>query len=104
MNFGFKNGYKNDLKDKNDKSCSWSRNRVSPKIDFKARWLRNVHADSVEVMRLNYVRGNFSRNWGIHSDPLKIAWSIILECDRIDKAPNGGTYLNIHIDVKTFHF
>ena len=30
-----------------EKSCSWSRNRVSNKIDFKGIWPRNGHADSV---------------------------------------------------------
>ena len=49
MNFDFKNGCKNEFKDNNEKSCSWSRNRVSHKIDFKAQWPRNGHADCVEV-------------------------------------------------------
>ena len=31
------------------KSCSWSRNRVCLKIDFKAIWPRNGHAASVGV-------------------------------------------------------
>ena len=38
MKFDLKNGYKNELKDNNEKSYSWSRNRVSHKIDFKAQW------------------------------------------------------------------
>ena len=49
INFDFKNGCKNDFKDNNKKSCRSSRNRVSQKIDFKAQWLRNGHADSVGV-------------------------------------------------------
>ena len=49
MIFGFKNGYKNEFKDNNEKSCSWSRNRVTRKIDSKVQWLRNSHADSVRV-------------------------------------------------------
>ena len=49
MIFDFKNGCKNEFKDNNEKSCSWSRKRVSRKIDFKVQWLRNSHADSVGV-------------------------------------------------------
>ena len=49
VNFDFKNGCKNEFKDNIEKSRSWSRNRVSRKIDFKAQWLRNGHADSVGV-------------------------------------------------------
>ena len=52
MNFNFKNRCKNEFKDNNEKSCSWSRNRVSHKIDFKAQWPRNGHADSVGVKKL----------------------------------------------------
>ena len=51
MNFDYKNGCKNEFKDNNEKSCSWSRNRVSPKIDFEAQWLHNGHADSVGVKK-----------------------------------------------------
>ena len=47
--FDNKNGCKNDFKDNNEKSYSWSRNRVSRKIDFKVLWLRNSNADSVGV-------------------------------------------------------
>ena len=49
MNFGFRTGCKNDFSDNNEKSCSWSRNRVSHKIDFKAQWPRSGHLDSVRV-------------------------------------------------------
>ena len=49
MNFDLKNECKNELKDNNEKSCRWSRNKVSHKIDFKAQWPRNGHADSVGV-------------------------------------------------------
>ena len=52
MIFVFKNGFKNEYKDNNEKSCSWSINRVSREIDFKVRWLRNSHADSVGVEKL----------------------------------------------------
>ena len=45
--FWFQNGCKNEFKDNTEKSCIWSRNRVSHKIDFKAVWPRNGHADSV---------------------------------------------------------
>ena len=54
INFDFKNGCKNEFKGNNEKSCSWSRNRVSFKIDFKAVWPRNGHAASV---RVNHRRG-----------------------------------------------
>ena len=49
MNIDFKNGYKNEFEDNNEKSCSLSRKRVSHKIDFKAKWPRNSHAGSVGV-------------------------------------------------------
>ena len=55
MNFDFKNGCKNEYKDNNEKSCSWSRNTVSHKIDFKAQWLRNGHSDSVGVNKLKFL-------------------------------------------------
>ena len=49
INFDLKNGCKNEFKDNNEKSCCWSKKRVSHKIDFKTQWLRNGHADSVGV-------------------------------------------------------
>ena len=49
MNYDFKKGCKNEFNDNNEISCSWSKNRVSQKNDFKAVWLRNGHADSVGV-------------------------------------------------------
>ena len=49
MNFYLENGCKNEFKDNNEKSFSWSKNRVSHKIDLKAVWLRNGYADSVGV-------------------------------------------------------
>ena len=55
INLDFKNGYKNEFQDNNEKSCSFSRKRVSRKIDFKAQWLRNVHADSVGVKGFDHV-------------------------------------------------
>ena len=60
MNFDFKNGCKNEFKDNNEKSCSWSRNSVSHKIDLKAQWLRNGggHADSVVVNQI--ISGEFN--------------------------------------------
>ena len=45
MNFDFEKACKNEIKDNNEKSCSWSRNRVAQKIDFKAKWLGNRHAE-----------------------------------------------------------
>ena len=52
MIFDFKNGCKNEFKDNNEKSCSWSRNRVSLTIDFKVQWLRKSCGDSVGVNQL----------------------------------------------------
>ena len=49
MNFDFKNGCKNELKNNNEKSCRWSSNRVSHKINLKVQWPHNGDADSVEV-------------------------------------------------------
>ena len=45
--YDFKNGCKNEFKNNNEKSCSWSRYRVSHKIDFKAVLTRNRHVASV---------------------------------------------------------
>ena len=47
MNFDFENECKYEFKDNNEKSWSWSRNRVSHKIEFKAVRPRNGHAASV---------------------------------------------------------
>ena len=49
MNFDFKNECKNEFKGDNEKSSSWFITRVSHKIDFKAVWPRNGHADTVVV-------------------------------------------------------
>ena len=49
MNFDFKNSFKHEFKDSIEKSCKWSRNTASHKIDFKAVWPRNGHADSMGV-------------------------------------------------------
>ena len=35
-NFDLKNGYKNEFKDNNEKSCSWSRNKIPHEIDLEA--------------------------------------------------------------------
>ena len=43
------NSSKNEFKDNNEKSCSWSRIWVPHKIYFKGVWPRNGHADSVGV-------------------------------------------------------
>ena len=58
MNFDFKNGCKNEFYDNNEKSCTWSRKRVSYKIDFKAVWLRNGHAANVGVKGKRATRFN----------------------------------------------
>ena len=55
MNFDLKNSCKNEFKDNNEKSCSWFRNKGSHKIDFKAIWPRNGHADSVEVKTFSWI-------------------------------------------------
>ena len=52
MIFDYKNGYKNKFNDNNEKSCTWSRNMVSCKKDFKVQWLRDSHVDSVGVKKL----------------------------------------------------
>ena len=49
LGIDFKNGCENEFKDNNEKSYSWSRKSISHKIDFKAEWPRNGHADSVRV-------------------------------------------------------
>ena len=54
-NFDFRHGCKNELNDNNEKSCSWSRNRFSHRIDFKAVWPRNGHAASVGVNNANWL-------------------------------------------------
>ena len=40
MNFDSKNECKNEFKDNNEKSCSWSRNKISQKFRFWSRDLR----------------------------------------------------------------
>ena len=52
MNYDLKNGCKNEFKDNNEKSYSWSRNRFSHKIDFEAVWPHNGNADSVGVKNI----------------------------------------------------
>ena len=49
MNFDLKNGCKNEFKDNYEKLWSWSRNRVSQKIDFKSLLPRNGHAANVGI-------------------------------------------------------
>ena len=61
MNFDSENGYQIEFKDNNEKSCSWSRNRYSQKIDFKAVWPRNGHADSVGVNSAAIIRSQVVR-------------------------------------------
>ena len=53
MNFDTENGHKNELKDNNEKSRSWSGNRVSLKIFFKALWPQCGLADSVGASATN---------------------------------------------------
>ena len=38
VNFDFKNGCKNKFEDNNEKSSGRFKNRVPPKIDFRAEW------------------------------------------------------------------
>ena len=54
MNFDSKNGRENEFKDNNEKSSSWSRNKVSHKIDLKAVLPRNGHAAIVGVKRAEF--------------------------------------------------
>ena len=49
MNSDLKNKCKNEFKDNNEKLCSWSRNRVSHKIDFKAKWPRTAMPTAWEL-------------------------------------------------------
>ena len=46
---GLNNWCENKFRENNEKSCSWSRNRVSNNIDFRAVWPRNGHAARVGV-------------------------------------------------------
>ena len=62
MKFDFKNGCKNEFKDNNEKSCSWSRNRVSCKIDFKVQWLRNSDADNAGVKLKRAIHFSISKH------------------------------------------
>ena len=67
MNFDFKNGCKNEFKDNNEKSRSWSRTRVSHIIDFKAQSPRNGHADSVGVNKTGCSDSSDHTNQGVES-------------------------------------
>ena len=51
MNYDFKNGCRNEFKDNNEKSWSWSENSVAHKIDLKAVWPCDGHAASVGVKK-----------------------------------------------------
>ena len=80
--FFLKNGRKNEFNDNNEKSCSWSRNKVSGKIDFKVQWLRNSHADSVRVNNYFNLRFEIGSSCVAHGrlqvamclDPIKGPW------------------------------
>ena len=50
MNFDFKNWCKNEFKDY-EKTCSLRRNKIFHKIDFKAVWPRDGHADGVRLFK-----------------------------------------------------
>ena len=52
MNFHFKNGGKNEFKDNNEKSCSFSRNRVSHKIDLEAVLTHMSNATAWELRNI----------------------------------------------------
>ena len=65
MTFEFKNGYLNEVMDSKEISCSWSRNTVSHKIDFKAVWLRNGHTARMGVKKyLNKFKALILNKWG----------------------------------------
>ena len=77
MNFDLKNSCKNEFEYNNEKSCSWSRNRVSHKIDLKAVWPRNGHADSVGVTVVSFsYRG--SPSWKRPEDFLSVSKSYVV--------------------------
>ena len=61
INFDF-NKFQNKFEDNNEKLCSWFRNRVSHKIDFKAVWPSNGHAASVGVKVCDFLRLTSNRN------------------------------------------
>ena len=81
MNFDFTNEFKNEFKDNNEKSCSWSRNRISHKIDFKGEWPRNINADRVVVKKRTFIKGSESRidiSEKSRSDPMHSPRAIFL--------------------------
>ena len=43
VNSDFKNGCKNEFQDNNEKSCSWLKNKVPQKFDFRAAGTQESH-------------------------------------------------------------
>ena len=67
INFDFENECKNELRDNNEKSCSWSRNKVSHKIDFKAVCPWNGHAANLGVKeKCHQMVKKISEGWGLN--------------------------------------
>ena len=48
-NFHFRNEYKNEFEDDNEKICIYFRNRVSHKINFEAIWTRESNPTAWEL-------------------------------------------------------
>ena len=49
MKSNFKNGCKNEFQDDNEKSCSWFKNKVPQKIDFRADGTHESHPTAWEL-------------------------------------------------------
>ena len=49
VSFDFKNGCKNEFQDNNEKSCSCFKNKVCPKIDFRADGTHESHPTAWEL-------------------------------------------------------
>ena len=48
--YDFKNGCKNEFEDNNEKSCSWFKNKVPQKIDFRADGTHESHPTAWELI------------------------------------------------------
>ena len=66
-NFDLENECKNDFNDNNEKFCSWSRNRVSNKIDFTAIWTQESIAEACELI-LGILKIRFLLFWALYCD------------------------------------
>ena len=59
MNFDFQNECKNEFQDNNEKSCSWFKNRVPPKTDFRVVETHESHPTALELTEIDI----FSEAW-----------------------------------------